>query len=263
MVKEFAAEGYMALILGGSSGLGLASAIKLAKHGMGICIVHRNSRSEMNAIEEDFETIRRTGVPFLTFNADAANEQKRADITEQLKTYRGRFRCLLHSIAKGSLKALSGQNEAELLNTEDLRITMEHMAYNLYGWTSALYREGLFAPDARVLAFTSEGSHRAIPHYSAVSVAKAALEALIRGIALEFASFGIRANAIQAGITATASMKRIPGSEAIEQYTRKRNPYHRLTTPTDIADVVYLLCKDEAAWINGSIIPVDGGEHIC
>jgi enoyl-[acyl-carrier protein] reductase I len=54
----------------------------------------------------------------------------------------------------------------------------------------------------------------------------------------------------------------IPGSEQLISYDKTRNPFQRLTTPEDIANVVYLLCKDEAAWINGAIIPVDGGSHI-
>jgi enoyl-[acyl-carrier protein] reductase III len=263
MVDEFGQKGYMALILGGSSGLGLAAAKKLAAHGMGICIIHRNGRSEMKEIEQGFEAIKNNGVPFIVFNADASNTEKRIEIIEQLQEYKGRFRCLLHSIAKGSLKAMQHEEESEILSTEDIRITMEHMAYSLYDWTIALHLNGLFTQDARVLAYTSEGSHRAIKHYSAVSASKAALEALVRNIALELAPSGIRANCIQAGITATASMKKIPESAIIEAYTKKRNPFQRLTTPEDVADVVYLLCKDEAAWINGSIIPVDGGEHIC
>ena len=217
----------------------------------------------MVEIEQSFEVIKNVGVPFLSFNADVSNEAKRMEIVEQLQDYKGRFRCLLHSIAKGSLKAICHEEGSEILTTEDIRITMEHMAYSLYDWTIALYHNELFAQDARVLAYTSEGSQKALKHYSAVAASKATLEALIRSIALELAPAGIRANCIQAGITATASMKKIPGSAEIEAFTKKRNPYQRLTTPEDVANVVYLLCKDEAAWINGSIIPVDGGEHIC
>ena len=262
MVKEFAQHGYMALVLGGSSGLGLAAAKKLAAHGMGVCIVHRNSRSEMGKITKAFETLKNSGVPFLSFNADAARPEKRTEIIDQLQEYKGRFRCLLHSIAKGSLKTMNDTG-LQALTTDDFRITMEHMAYSLYDWTLALQQQGLFAADARVLAFTSEGSQRAWKHYGAISAAKAALEAIVRNIALEFATSGIRANCIQAGITATNSMEKIPGSELLKQYTLNRNPFSRQTTPDDVANAVYLLCKDEAAWINGSIIPVDGGEHIC
>jgi enoyl-[acyl-carrier protein] reductase I len=95
-----------------------------------------------------------------------------------------------------------------------------------------------------------------------VSAAKAALEAITRSIALEYAPFGIRANCIQAGVTDTVSLRRIPGSEALKAHSITRNPFNRLTTPRDVANVVYLLCKDEAAWINGVVLPVDGGEQI-
>ncbi|RYZ28756.1 MAG: SDR family oxidoreductase, partial [Sphingobacteriales bacterium] len=149
------------------------------------------------------------------------------------------------------------------LDTDDFSLTMEQMAFSLHSWTMAMLGAGLFAEDARVLAFTSEGSHRAIRNYAAVSAAKAAMEAIIRSMAMELAPRGIRANAIQAGITPTASMQRIPGSGDMEAFALSRNPFGRLTHPDDVANVVCLLCTDEAAWINGAIIPVDGGEQIC
>ena len=95
-----------------------------------------------------------------------------------------------------------------------------------------------------------------------MSAAKVTLEAITRNIALEYAPFGIRANCIQAGVTDTPSLRMIPGSEEIKKHSLLRNPFNRLTLPEDVANVVYLLSKDEAAWINGTIIPVDGGEHI-
>jgi enoyl-[acyl-carrier protein] reductase I len=54
----------------------------------------------------------------------------------------------------------------------------------------------------------------------------------------------------------------IPSSNEIKKHSISRNPFGRLTLPDDIANVVYLLAKEEAAWINGTIIPVDGGDHI-
>ena len=98
--------------------------------------------------------------------------------------------------------------------------------------------------------------------YAAVSAAKVTLEAITRSIALEYAQFGIRANCIQAGVTNTASLRMIPASDDIKKHSLLRNPFDRLTLPEDVANVVYLLTKDEAEWINGTIIPVDGGEHI-
>ncbi|MBC7567905.1 MAG: SDR family oxidoreductase, partial [Pedobacter sp.] len=166
-----------------------------------------------------------------------------------------------HSVAKGSLKPMVTENTGTLSN-DDFLITMQNMAFSLYDWTSSVFKAGLFASDARVISFTSEGSKKAIKNYAAVSAAKAALEAITRSIALEFAAHGIRANCIQAGITSTRSLKMIPNSEALIAHSLNRNPFNRLTRPEDVANVVYLLCKDEADWINGAILPVDGGETL-
>lgn len=263
MVKEFEGRGFWAVVLGGSSGLGLASAIKLAEQGMNICLIHRNSRTQMEAIEASFTQIRAFGVSLTTFNLDVTRSESRDIVLKNLAAVMadtGRVRCLLHSIAKGNLKSLSGPESA--LRTEDFLLTMQNMAISLSDWTAALYRAGLFADDARVISFTSEGSSRAWKYYAAVSAAKAALEAITRSIALEYAPFGIRANCIQAGVTDTLSLRKIPGSEALKTHSKNRNPFNRLTTPEDVAKVVYLLCKDEAAWINGVVLPVDGGEQI-
>ena len=149
-----------------------------------------------------------------------------------------------------------------ILKNDDFNITINAMAISLFDWTQAIFDAKLFANDARIVSFTSEGNTKAWKHYAAVSAAKVTLEAITRNIALEFAPYGIRANCIQAGVTDTASLQLISGSEKIKKHTLLRNPFKRLTTPKDVANVVYLLSKDEASWINGSVIPVDGGEHI-
>lgn len=264
MVKEFASHQYWALILGGSSGLGLAAARKLALHGMNICIVHRDPRVEMQRINHDLDAIRSNGVQVIAFNTDAVSADKRQAVLTELKTAmgrNGRVRTLVHSIAKGNLKAMHSDDNA-ILSNDDFHVTIGSMAISLYDWTQDMVQRQLFAPDARVLSFTSEGSSKAWKHYAAIAAAKAALEAISRNIALEFAPLGLRANCIQAGVTHTRSMQMIPGSEDIITYTKQRNPFRRLTTPEDVANAVYLLCKDEAAWINGAVIPVNGGEHI-
>ncbi len=264
MVKEFSDKNYWALILGGSSGLGLATAIKLAKHGCNIIIVHRNRKSDLTIIEKEFETIKALGVDVLTINEDALQAEKRelivAAIRQQLGK-QGKIRVLIHSIAKGNLKPMLAEGDFVLQN-EDFRFTLDAMAFSLYDWTKIIFEQQLFAEDARVISFTSEGNSKALKNYAAVSAAKAALEAITRNIALEFAPHGIKANCIQAGVTDTASFRMIPGHENIKEHTLIRNPSKRLTTPEDVANVVYLLSKDEAAWINGSIIIADGGEHI-
>jgi len=264
MVREFQNKEYWALILGGSSGLGLATAKKLAKHGMNICVVHRNSRAQKEVIDSHFDEIRKENIEFLSFNIDALNAEKREKVLLEIKEIlgtKGTIKTLVHSIAKGNLKPMFS-DEHSVLQNDDFQITINAMAISLYDWFKAIFDKKLFAEDARVLSFTSEGNTKPWRNYAAVSAAKVTLEAISRNIALEFAPFGIRANCIQAGVTNTASLNMIPDSETIKGHTLKRNPFGKLTTSEDVANVVYLLSKEEASWINGTILKVDGGESL-
>ncbi len=263
MVVEFKEKGYWALILGGSSGLGLATAKKLAKHGMNICIVHRNPRVQLEEITKHFNEIKSNNVSLLSFNANALDTDKGKQMVSEIKQTIGEnnIRVLVHSIAKGNLKPMLSEDGNELLS-DDFAITLNAMAISLYDWVKLVFKENLFAKQARVVSFTSEGNTKAWRNYAAVSAAKAAIEAITRNIALEFAPYNITANCIQAGVTNTDSLRMIPGSDTIIAHSVERNPYNRLTTPKDVADVVYLLSKDEAKWINGTVIKVDGGEHL-
>ncbi len=151
---------------------------------------------------------------------------------------------------------------ASVIDEEDLAGTLYNMGTSLVSWVRALLDADLFATDARVLGLTSEGNEVAWRGYSAISAAKVAMESLSRSMALELAPKGIRSNIVQAGITETAASAMIPGIESMKAAARRRNPFGRLTRPEDVAAAIYLLCRDEASWINGTIVRVDGGEHI-
>ena len=256
----FSKMNYWAVILGGSSGLGLATAHKLAEEGMNLYIVHRDRKKNLQQFEKEKKKMESHGVIVLSYNGDATRKDKREEALEELGlaiSDKGKVRLLLHSISRGSLRSLSGEGA---LSESDLEITLDSMAYSWLYWVRAIQEKALFAEDARSLAFTSEGSQRAWEGYAAVSAAKSALEALGRSMALEFAKVGIRTNVVQAGMTRTPSFEMIPGHEQLAENAEKRNPFGRLTQPEDVANMVYLLSRDEAAWVNGAIIPVDGGE---
>jgi enoyl-[acyl-carrier protein] reductase III len=293
-MKVFANSGYWALILGGSSGIGLASAKRLAKAGMNIAIVHRDRRGQRAENEANFTEIKAMGVEIQTWNVNALLAEKREVVLTDLKKIlgeNGKIRVLLHSIARGNLKPLITEKaeatyDSDLtalnpefvkamqwlkqeenpsprsLTEEDYRLTIEAMATSLLTWTQALIEQDLFAPDTRILGLTSEGNQRVWPAYGAVAAAKSTLESLMRTMAIELAPLGIKTNLIQAGVTDTPSLRMIPGSEKMKLAAMMRNPFGRLTKPEDVANVVYLLARDEAAWINGAIVPVDGGERL-
>jgi len=253
-----------ALILGGSSGLGLATAKKLVKHGYHIIVVHRDRRSDMDAISKHFDVLRSFGSQVLTFNVDAIQQHKKEELIQQISAKLPKehtIKVLVHSIAKGNLKPMYALDN-QSLTAQDVHITFEAMALSLYEWTIALIKEKLFHKDTRIIAFTSEGNTKALPNYAAVSVAKVALEALTRNMAVEFAPLGIKANCIQAGVTETKALSMIPNFTIIREHALARNPNCRLTTPDDVANGVYLLTLEEAKWITGTTIKVDGGESL-
>ena len=256
---EVHSRDYWAIILGGSSGLGLATAKKLAQHGMNICLVHRDRKVMLPKLEIDIKEILSQDVKIMNFNKDILVKANRDEILSKLP--KNSVKLLLHSVAKGSLKPMSGSSD-DVLSTEDIDITLHAMGSSWYEWTRALIDRELFAKNARNIAFTSEGSTKVWQGYGAVSAAKATLEALMRSMAVELAPLGITTNCIQAGTTETPSFTMIPNSDKLAKMAKKRNPFKRLTTPNDVANAVYLLSKDEANWINGTIIKVDGGESI-
>ena len=225
----------------------------------------------MERIEKEFEQIRGFGHGFLAFNLDALSPEGIAETLGGLKSAgaTGKLRVLLHSIAFGNLKpiapvqgALKAVYGEALIEDEDMARTVFSMGTSLLTWVQAAYRAELFAADARVFGLTSEGNEVAWRGYAAVSAAKTALEAVSRSIAVEFAPYGIRSNIIQAGVTDTPALNAIPGADSMKEFAKSRNPFGRLTRPEDVAAVIALLSQDDAAWVNGTIIRVDGGERV-
>ena len=304
-------ERHWALILGGSSGFGLASARKLAAEGLNVCVVHRDRRGAMDRIEREFDAIRSHGRAFLSLNLDALSAEGMATVVATLGGRmgpEGRVRLLLHSIAFGNLRpivaappradgsaaldrlaealglpgpdveravrrlaaegepAFQALDEVDygeaVLEDEDVARTIYAMGTSLLSWVQRLHAAGLFAPDARVIGLTSEGNEVAWRGYAAVAAAKSALESVSRAIAVEFGPYGIRSNIVQPGVTDTPALRLIPGAARMKAGALRRNPLGRLTTPDDVAGVICLLCSDEARWVNGAVIRVDGGEHV-
>lgn len=256
---------YWAVILGGSSGFGFAAAEKLAMHGMNIAVLYRETAQTEKLLLQKFEKIASENkVQILSYNINALEETGRKKFIEKFtKTVyqKNCVRLLLHSIARGNVKPLTGGNPEDLLTSEDLQLTTYSMSNSLLDWARLFIQENLFCKHARIIGLTSDGANKYWEGYAAVSVAKASLKSLVTYMAVEFAKYGLTTNLLQAGITETPSMMRIPGSEKLVEYATSLNPSGRMTTTNDVADVIYLLCTDEAAWINGALIHVDGGEH--
>lgn len=256
---------YWAIILGASSGFGEATAVKLSADGYNIIGLHLDRQATMHNVEKIVSRINKNGSEALFFNANAADRFKRSEIISKIKKkLNGKplIKVTIHSLAFGALRAFIPKEEEQGITHAQMEMTLDVMAHSLVYWVQELYLNNLLAKKGRVFAMTSSGGHSSIPYYGAVSAAKAALESHIRQLSVDLGPMDISVNAIMAGVTDTPALRKIPGSKEMADIALKKNPKNRLTTTSDVAKVISLLCKDGGEWISGGIINADGGEDI-
>ena len=110
-----------------------------------------------------------------------------------------------------------------------------------------------------IVGVSSLGSTRVLQNYTLVGTSKAALESLVRYLAVELAPRGIRVNAVSAGVVETEALQYFPNREQMLEEGHTRTPAGRLVTPEDVAGVVAFLCSQEAEMVRGHTLVVDGG----
>lgn len=260
------------VILGGSSGFGLASARVLASRNYNIFILHRDRKSSLPQVTNEFENIRNNNIEVQSLNMNAVLPENKQIILDKIKECLGtdgKIKVFLHSIADGNIGYLHKNNKpgrdsifCKELTEESFQYTINSMGTSFISWSKSFLENNLFAAKARIIGLTSEGTGKVLKYYAAVAASKAVLESACKYLAVEYAPFGITTNLINAGITDTAALRVFPNHDEFIHFASTRNPSGRLTQPEDIANVVYLLSTDEASWINGAVIRVDGGEQI-
>tara|TARA_B110000116_G_scaffold119617_1_gene103708 strand:- start:305 stop:1087 length:783 start_codon:yes stop_codon:yes gene_type:complete len=250
------------LILGASTGHGGATAISLAEKGYGIIGFHFDRGETKKEAERTIARVSELNDGKCHYwNTNAASEKTMEKYIPQIKEITGGepLKLLLHSIAFGTTTNFFGDKP---VTQRQMDMTVHVMGNSLLYWTQNLLAEKLLGNGSRILGLTSEGNYLAMEGYGPVSVAKVAMEAIIRQIGWELGELGITANAIQAGITPTRALTKITDRWKIwVENTKKRNPMRRTTTPQDVANTIKLLLEREADFINCSIIYCDGGEH--
>jgi enoyl-[acyl-carrier protein] reductase III len=114
----------------------------------------------------------------------------------------------------------------------------------------------------RLVALSSLGSTRVVPEYGALGASKAALEAVVRALAVELGPRGILVNAVSAGLVPTASVRLHPRYEELAARARAASPLGRLGTAEEVAAAVLFLASPLAAWVTGQTLVVDGGASL-
>jgi enoyl-[acyl-carrier protein] reductase III len=236
-------EGASVLVTGGSRGIGKAIALRFAALGATRVVVGY-MRGDA-AAEATAEHLRALGVEPVLLRGNVASTRV-ADEVAAL----GRLDALVHAAATGVMRPA--------LETSDKHWdwTLSANARALLSLTRAAAPS--MPPGSSVVALSSLGSTRVLEHYALVGASKAALEALVRYLAVELAPQGIRVNAVSAGVVETGALEHFPNREAMLEMG-VRNPAGRMVTPEDVAGCVAFLCSPEAEMIRGQTIVVDGG----
>ena len=249
-----------AIILGASSGIGAACAKSLAKKGINIYGIYlRKRQAEIDIIKQ---TLQDFGVNVIFQKGNASNEETINQAIATLSSMdNAHVKMFIHSLAFGTLKPMIN-TDGNQLNKKNIDMTLDVMSNNLIYWTQTLFNHKLFLEGSQIIAMTSAGGRKNWANYGAVSLAKSGLESVCRQLSLELAPYKISVNAIQAGVTDTAALRKIPGSDKMIQQAIQNNPHKRLTKPEDIGNIIGLLADYESSWMTGNIIRVDGGEDI-
>jgi enoyl-[acyl-carrier protein] reductase III len=245
--RDTSFRGKVALVTGGSRGIGRAIAIEFAKRGADIAFNYFRSHEQAAQTQRDIEAL---GVRCLRIKAHLGDADKVREMFAEVKQAFGRLDILINNAATGV------QRPAEELEEKHWDWTMDVNAKA--PWLCSIEAAKLMESGGHIVNITSLGSQRVLPYYLSVGTSKAALEALTRYLAVELAPKGIAVNAVSGGYVETEALEHFPNREEMLA-AGARTPAGRMVTAEDIAKVVAFLCTDDAALIRGQVIVVDGG----
>jgi len=231
------------LVTGGSRGIGRAIALRFARDGASRVAIGylRNDK----AAEATADELREAGAEPVLVRGNVTSSRVLDEVA-----LLGPLDVLVHNAASGVVR--------DALDTEE-----KH-----WDWTLGANARALLvlakaaAPQmprgSSIVGISSLGSSRVMAGYTLVGVSKAALEALVRYLAVELAPRGIRVNAVSGGVVETGALDHFPNREEMLEFGRA-NPAGRLVEPDDIAGAVAFLCSPDAEMIRGQVVVVDGG----
>lgn len=240
----------VALVTGGSRGIGRTIAERLADQGCHIVINYLRNRS---AAEETAKALQGKGVEVLTVRANVGDPEKIKEMFEEIDQRFGRLDILINNAASGVLRPLMELEESHWDWT--MNINSKALLFLAQEAARRMEKNG----GGKIVSLSSLGSQRVIPNYTTVGVSKAAVESLTRYLAVELAPMNIAVNAVSGGVVDTDALKHFPNRDELLQDSARRTPAGRLVQKEDLAAAVMFLLSDQADMIRGQTIIVDGG----
>lgn len=248
-------SGNVALITGASRGIGRASALRLAEAGADVVVNYVTSQSAANEVAREIQQLGRRAA---TVKADVAEPDDVAAMLEFVHERFGRLDILVSNAASGGFRQLMDASPRHFENA--MNTNVRALLLLTQAARPMLERtEGR----AKVIALSSHGSHKALPAYGLIGASKAALESLVRHLALELGNRGVNVNAVLAGLVETDSTRGLPNSgEFFDAVNQRRMMAGRPLTTRDVADSVLFLASSLSDLVQGATLVVDGGEGI-
>jgi len=246
MEKEL--KGKVAFVSGGTKGIGLAVAQNLARRGANVVLNYFRSRQSAN---EAVEKIKSYGVESYAHRANMGNHEQLPAIFEGIKERFGKLDILISNAALGLFTSI--------IDIDDKAWDLS-MHTNARAFLNSVQLASPIMPDhARVVALSSLGSIRYIPGYAAIGVSKAAIENMVKYMAIELAPRKITVNCVSGGFIDTNALKAFPNYKEMLDEVSERTPFKRVGKPQEVADVITFLAGPQATWITGQTVIVDGG----
>jgi NAD(P)-dependent dehydrogenase (short-subunit alcohol dehydrogenase family) len=239
------------LVTGGGTGMGRAAALRLAREGANVIVAGRRAR-ELNEV---VATIVAQGGKAIAVPTDVSDgEQVRALVAKAVATFGSLHMAWNNAGALGSFQMLHETSLAEFdaIVATNLRGVFLCMQYEI----AAMLR---LAIKGAIVNTSSWTAHGAMPGTAAYAATKAGLEALTRSTALELGKQGIRINNVSPGVIATPMSRAALGSEDAMRPFARHSALQRIGEPEDVADAVLWLLSDDARFITGQTLLVDGG----
>lgn len=248
-------QGKKALIFGVANDKSIAYAIakELKDNGASIALSYAGEalKKRVEPIHEEL------GGDFL-FQCDVTDDQALRASVDVVKEQWGSFDILVHSVAFANRDDLKGRYVDT--SRAGFHLALDVSAYSLVALCQVY--EPLLNDDASIMAMTYYGAEKVITHYNVMGVAKAALEASVRYLAMDLGERGIRVNAISAGPLKTLAASGISGFKTILATIEERAPLRRNIIQEDVGKTGLFLASDLSRAITGEIIHVDSGYNI-